>query len=334
MKIINNYDSASIEIIEIGNEAVLSLKTEVGKKSQSFLFTCDNRGEKSSSIIIKGINEAEYPKGYINYLPFIKCNGKWGRLSADDCKINETELIINVKENSFAEYAWYPPYTINDFTNFLKTLANENVKVLNKDAQLNIAIGDFNAPTIIFLARQHPGESMSSFFIEGAIESAIEDVKTFNKFSYMFFPFVNYKGVSLGVHRYYNGIDYNRSWKENSPSEIEFIKNKIKSIPNLACVVDVHGDEVSKMNFVRPTKNSLSLTLKNAEFFANPSALYSLIRAILKGAKKNGQDTAKDYIAKEFSCYTYLVEMSAKNSSPEDCKRLGKEMVQELGKKL
>lgn len=95
-----------------------------------------------------------------------------------------------------------------------------------------------NTPkTIIFLARQHSGESISSFFIEGIIEFLMDNtqVDIFKKnFHFIVIPFVNPDGVKYG-NQMANlaGVDLEKSWKKPNQlfePEIYHIKNLLNVI--------------------------------------------------------------------------------------------------------
>lgn len=71
--------------------------------------------------------------------------------------------------------------------------------------------------SVVFLARQHSGETQSSFVIEGIVNFLVNSQNLVNlkkKFIYYVIPIVNPEGVLLGNYRTnVKGYDLNRNWR-------------------------------------------------------------------------------------------------------------------------
>jgi murein tripeptide amidase MpaA len=84
--------------------------------------------------------------------------------------------------------------------------------------------GECNHKKCIFLtARVHPGETNSSFMMQGAIDfllsDAVEADRLRNKFIFKIIPMLNPDGVIHGCSRCeLSGVDLNRKWR--NPSEV------------------------------------------------------------------------------------------------------------------
>jgi murein tripeptide amidase MpaA len=63
---------------------------------------------------------------------------------------------------------------------------------------------------VVAMARQHPGESVGSWMMEGFVNRLLE---TQNSLSWVLIPMVNIDGVILGNNRTgVQGYDFNRHW--------------------------------------------------------------------------------------------------------------------------
>jgi murein tripeptide amidase MpaA len=64
------------------------------------------------------------------------------------------------------------------------------------------------------LARQHPGESVSSYVLEGFLKKIIKEIEFLKKYELIVIPMVNPDGVIYGNFRTnLAGFDLNRQWR-------------------------------------------------------------------------------------------------------------------------
>ena len=94
-----------------------------------------------------------------------------------------------------------------------KKYQNKNVIYSTKNFLENREQG---LPSVVFLARQHPGESQGSYVAEGIVEWLLEGDYDSWKKSYHFYviPMVNMDGVFYGNYRTnLSGNDLNRIWR-------------------------------------------------------------------------------------------------------------------------
>lgn len=87
---------------------------------------------------------------------------------------------------------------------------------------------------VVFIGRQHPGETASSFVLEEIIQQLLLPVSSnemeflLGKFDFYLIPMLNVDGVLLGNYRCNaNGFDLNRGWdrEEGAQPEVSFVKN-------------------------------------------------------------------------------------------------------------
>jgi murein tripeptide amidase MpaA len=130
-----------------------------------------------------------------------------------------------------------------------------------------------NKKAIIFTARVHPGESSSSFVIQGLIEFLLSNepkaISLRKNYIFKIVPMLNPDGVIRGNFRMNSvGKDLNRMWmeenEENSPSVFYCHKmiQKTLNSRNIHFFCDFHGHS-SKNNFFLYSCKSRSDFFKN-----------------------------------------------------------------------
>ena len=102
----------------------------------------------------------------------------------------------------------------------------------------------------MIIARQHPGESVSSYIMEGVIKYLISDKKEAEilrqKYIFKIIPMVNPDGVIYGNFRCnLSGVDLNRKWFNTNriihPTPYA-IKNILRAILNNGYEIDIFFD--------------------------------------------------------------------------------------------
>ncbi len=133
-----------------------------------------------------------------------------------------------------------------------KNKKGAKAKTLGKSKVDALILG--NGPLKIFIvARQHPGESIGSWMIEGFLKEYFSDVQrkvVQDVFTFYIIPMANPDGVKLG-HWYTNkkGQNLNRSWRHNRTSETNDIK-RLMTEKKALLYIDLHGDEGSTKHFI------------------------------------------------------------------------------------
>ena len=115
-------------------------------------------------------------------------------------------------------------------------------------------------PVIIFMARQHPGETQSSYICQGVIDFLMSNSRESQflrkNYEIKIIPMVNPDGVVVGNYRTnLYGYDLNRKWqggKTKVPMESSLIKKfLIQTLVNrrVAFVIDLHGHSRKLFSF-------------------------------------------------------------------------------------
>jgi hypothetical protein len=131
-------------------------------------------------------------------------------------------------------------------------------------------------PVIIIAARTHPGESNSSFAMEGLMNMVFAQnqfgVKLRDAFSWLLLPMLNPDGVICGFYRPdLNGDDVNRVWQSPDPNAspvasavLNLLEALSKTRP-LLFFLDFHGHTAACNSFVYGFMNEENADLYSAE---------------------------------------------------------------------
>ena len=191
-------------------------------------------------------------------------------------------------DTKYVYFAYCYPYTYSQLSTYLTSL-NMYKKILRMDSigqtldnnkLYMLIITNFedsfdtlaNKKAIIFTARVHPGESSSSFVIQGLIEFLLSNepkaISLRKNYIFKIVPMLNPDGVIRGNFRMNSvGKDLNRMWmeenEENSPSVFYCHKmiQKTLNSRNIHFFCDFHGHS-SKNNFFLYSCKSRSDFLK------------------------------------------------------------------------
>ena len=312
-------------------KTVIRLKKESTTVSHSFT---KEVSEQTTCVVVENASDSFYAKGWFNYKPFSSKDGiNWERTDTGIFDGKSFSFNVN-KADRFI--SWYVPYAKENFDNLLSKV---NLDIIGAEIGSTkaglpyISIGDTSKDCLVLMARQHPGETMSSFFLDGVIKYLSSlNKESFKKKSFLIIPFVNLEGVENSTHRYdCLGVDYNRS-RNKSHLVIEQVLALIKSV-NCSMVLDIHGDEVSKNNYIMyegklsdNAKSYLSafakcdfLVLKAQSFFKR------FVKNIIRNKKiifPKGKSSARQYLT-SLNINSLTIEISAHKSDHLESERLG-----------
>ncbi len=256
-------------------------------------------------------------------------------------------------------FAYFAPYPIERYRSFVAEVANDPLvddgtlgATLDGEPldYLRIGSDDPNAPEIWVIARQHPGETMGSWWMEGflprlldpddAVATALRRAARFHVV-----PLVNIDGARRG-HLRTNaaGIDLNRQWAspsmEKSP-EVFLIRQKMDET-GVDLFLDVHGDETIPNNFIAGAEGIPNWTDgRQRELDTFISSLKTVSPAFQdeQGYPKDAPGSANlaiaaNGVAARYDCLSMTLEMPFKDAnvlpdpvmgwSPDRCADLGR----------
>ena len=252
---------------------------------QWFYFRVAGAGGREITLNITNCAGAAYPSGWPDYKACLSIDREdWARI--DGTSYADGVLTMRfTPETDCVWVAYFAPYSMERHHDLISTVAalpGVGYESLGKslDGQdidcLTIGEGELN---VWLYARQHPGESMAEWWMEGALEKltdpddpiarVLRDTCSFN-----IVPNMNPDGSRRG-HLRTNaaGTNLNREWHapsaDKSP-EVLCVRNRMDST-GVDFAMDIHGDEAIPANFLAGFEGIPSLKPEQTALFAKYS---------------------------------------------------------------
>ena len=259
--------------------------------------------------------------------------------------------------------AFFPPYTYAKHLELIETarsIPNCDVTSLGKTVEgRDITLLTVGTPTpekkkCWVIARQHPGETMAEWFMEGLIERlrSGEDLSELldNTVLYLV-PNMNPDGSYHGnLRTNAAGVDLNRAWLQPSveTSPEVFYVRELMHKTGVDFFMDVHGDESHPNVF--PDGRGVGCSPNNYIMDLEPKFIQDFMDTNPHIQKDSCYDPdlpgqanlaiAASYFAEKANCLSFTLEMPFKDVKktdgsvvdwmPVDCKRLGADLLEVL----
>jgi len=334
--IASDFDGGNIVSESIdGNTARLSIRRDhLSDFYQWFYFRVDGTPGDSVRLAIVNCGASAYPGGWPGYQARVSAdNADW--VCAPTRYGDGVLEIEHELTTASAWFAYFAPYSTDQHQALIKrAVADDRVahRVLGQTLDgraidyLRIGAG----PKQIWLyARQHPGETMAEWWIDGAIDWLMSDAATplLDAATVHLIPNMNPDGSARG-HLRTNaaGVNLNREWHtpslERSP-EVFHVRAAMDAT-GVDFAMDVHGDEAIAANFLAGFEGIPSWTQRQGD-------LYTRFRDTLAAASadfqtKLGYDTAgpgkanlamsTNQLAERFGAVAMTLEMPFKDHDP------------------
>lgn len=326
------------------------VKNGAGKTNHWFhlRFSDDNMPERLK-IVVRNARDSIFAHGWQGYRPYINDGGAWRRTDAAfSFDGQEATLELDKPPQDF-RFAWYQPYPLASIQSQVEKIGQTGKCVSKKAEGIDIIdAGNPQAPTILVVGRQHPGESMASFFMEGFLKELFADTPesatALDKHNFVIIPAMNPAGIRDGFHRTdKDGNDYNLCWTRNDIPAIEAVKAHLVQKPRVAALLDIHGDEVSKLNYIFHNPR-YSKKGRNSRLFDQlcgpqqpmqpvemPSDLKWMLRELIKKGRLSIPVTeTAGHFERQSGCLALVYELNSHVSEPADHRELGRGLVKQL----
>ena len=277
------FDAGNIRVVkQDGDRADLEIIKDHGSDFyQWFYFRVAGGAGREVELRITNCADSAYPNGWPDYKAVASTDREeW--LRVEDTSYSGGVLTIRfTPETDSVWVAYFAPYSMERHHDLIATYASlpfveygslgQSLDGQDLDC-LTIGEGDLN---VWLYARQHPGESMAEWWMEGALEKltdmddpvarVLRDECTFRVV-----PNMNPDGSRRG-HLRTNaaGVNLNREWHapsaEKSP-EVLCVRNAMDET-GVDFAMDVHGDEAIPANFLAGFEGIPSLTERQTRLF-------------------------------------------------------------------
>ncbi len=366
------FDSGSIEVIHLEDPRNIRLhirKDNASEFAQWFHFSL--QGAAGVPVVLKFLNAAQcaYPKGWEGYSVVASHDRQnWFRIDTE--YDGQVLTARTTPETQCIYFAYFEPYSWEQHLDLLASASTSphvtqerlGSTLQGRDmALLRVTDADSATPLaekkkVWVIARQHPGESMAEWFVEGLLERLLDGSDSVSRrllqhCVFYVVPNMNPDGAVLGnLRTNAAGANLNREWMDATPErspEVFVVRRRMLESGVDLCL-DVHGDEGLPYNFVVGSEGTVSYSPRTAE-------LESLFKSAWLASCPDFQDEvnygvcppstanptlATNWIAHQFACLAFTIEMPFKDNANlpdpavgwngERSRRLGASVLQAL----
>lgn len=342
MKITCNFDSGNIDVISadrIDDIRLAIRKDNMSEFYQWFHFRLHSDSFEPHTIRLTNVNTSAYPKGWADYKAVASYDREtWFRV--DTAYDGEHLVITHYPEAESCYFAYFAPYSYERHMDLLSQAQATGLAQLvdlgntldNRDMSMLVIGEPADAKKKIWItARQHPGETMAEWFVEGLLDRLLDQDdgaarELLNKAVFYIVPNMNPDGSVRG-HLRTNaaGVNLNREWQtpsmEKSP-EVFLVRQKMLET-GVDMFLDIHGDENLPYNFVAGAEGVPSYNAKMAQLetvfkqtlLAVTPEFQTEFGYELDAPGQANLTIASTWVAEQFKCLAYTFEMPFKDNA-------------------
>lgn len=351
IRIDSAFDSGNIQVERISgpHEIVLTIRKDAHSDFyQWFHFRLSGAKHQRCKIRIIDLNNCAYPGGWPGYRACVSGDRQtWRRAptSFDPKSANGTLTIEVTPSVDQLWLAYFAPYSLERHHDLIARIAaRPGVRAdvlghsLDGRAIDRLVVGD-GPKTVWLYARQHPGESMAEWWMEGALERLTDPHDPVARLlrqqaSFHIVPNMNPDGSFRG-HLRTNaaGVNLNREWNAPSAEKSPEVLCVLGAMDKAGChlAMDVHGDEAIPQVFIAGFEGIPSITPKQLALLTDYKARLARITPDFQTAK--GYPVARpgtanlamstNQLAERFSCLAMTLEMPFKDNDDLPCAEYG-----------
>ncbi|MFN7175393.1 MAG: M14-type cytosolic carboxypeptidase [Thermaurantiacus sp.] len=337
------FDSGNGRLLRIESPATVTFSLEDdagGQFRQWFHVRLSHVRGLPLVVRIVGLNDSAYPGGWPGYAARVsEDRHNWRTAESQFSKTEEGgTLTINLAPQGDSVWlAYFVPYSMERHHDLVARMALSpgvvhRVLGASLDGQpidcLTIGEGPLQC---WFTARQHPGETMAEWWMEGALEALIDPSWPFGqrlraRATLHLIPNMNPDGSSRGFLRTNAaGANLNREWHDPKPDrspEVLAARNAMDAT-GVDFALDVHGDEALPHAFIAgfegipsATPHLLGLLEQyKARLLLHAPDFQTRVGYPVPGAGKANLSMATNQIAERFRAVAATLEMPFKDSA-------------------
>ena len=342
MKIYSNFDSGNIKVNSIESRDKIQL--EIPKDNQSdfyqwFHFRLETETELSHTIELQNLKNSAFPDGWDGYDVVASYDREeWFRVPTT--YDGDTLCFTIIPERGSVYFAYFAPYSYDRHLDLLHMAQSAHICQLetlgstidgNDMSLLTFGEPEEGKKKVWLIARQHPGESMAEWFMEGIVQRFLDEddvtARSILEQAVVYVvPNMNPDG-SIRGHLRCNaiGVNLNREWQnpsmEKSP-EVYLVRERMLQ-EGVDLFLDIHGDEAIPYNFVAGSEGIPSYDDRLAH-------LESMFKNALSTVTPEFQDefgydkdkpgqanlaVGSNWVGEQFKCLSYTIEMPFKDNN-------------------
>jgi murein tripeptide amidase MpaA len=307
LSISSAFDGGNIRLVAIeGNRIDLEIVPDHQSDFyQWFSFRLSGAAGQAVELRILNCAGGAYPLGWENYSACLSYDREeWVRVAETSYEGGILTIRVTPEADS-AWFAYFAPFTMEMHHDLVAAAASHPAVTHRSLGQSldgqeidYLSIGD--GPLQVWLyGRQHPGETMAEWWMDGALERLTDDAdpvarRLRERATFHIVPNMNPDGSRRG-HLRTNavGTNLNREWHEPSAErspEVLWVRNEMDRT-GVDFAIDAHGDEAIPANFLAGFEGIPSWTEKQQGLFDRFSD--ELVRATPDFQTRLGYEIAK-----------------------------------------
>ncbi len=347
LSISSQFDSGAIEVLRLDDPTDIQLRIRqdnAAEFAQWFHFRLQGALGQAVTLRFMNAGQCAYPKGWDGYQVVASHDRQhWFRVptSYDGTVMSVT----TTPANNSIYFAYFEPYSWERHLDLLGSAAasahvqGEHLGQTHDGRDIDLlritdaasAVADADKRRIWLIARQHPGETMAEWFVEGFLHRLLDGGDPvarvlLQRCIFYVVPNMNPDGSVRGNLRTNAvGANLNREWAdptmERSP-EVLLVRQRMQAAGVDLCL-DAHGDEAIPYNFVAGAEGI-------ANFTPRLQALQEAFKAAWLGSCPDFQDRvsygptratlanpalATNWVAQRFDCPAFTIEMPFKDNN-------------------
>ena len=343
LKISSTFDSGAIEVVRLDDPADIRLrlrKDNAADFHQWFHFRLMGAAGKPVRMVFENAASAAYPDGWKDYRCVASYDRQnWFRIAGT--RYEDGQLVVeHTPERDSLYCAYFEPYSHERHLDLLARVElspyarvrNLGSSVDGRDIDL-VTVGR-EAPgrvPVWIIARQHPGETMAEWFVEGLLERVLDNAdpvarKVREHAVLHIVPNMNPDGAVRGnLRTNAAGRNLNREWREPDPAaspEVFLVRAEMER-SGCALFLDIHGDESLPYVFFSTAEEVPGFTAAAAAAqarFVDTFLAVSPDFQTQEGYKPGrfGEELltlASKWVANHFGCVSLTLEMPFKDNA-------------------
>jgi len=351
MHISDHFDGGAIEVVRAdrADDICLRLRTDnVADIRQWFHFRLMGAANQPVRLIFENASDSAYPQGWEGY----RCVASYDRhywFRIHETRYEDGKLLVeHTPERNSVYYAYFEPYSLEQHLALIGRVEPSPFaeidcvarSVEGRDIE-RITVGRI-APgrkPIWIIARQHPGETMAEWLIEGLLERLLDAAdpvarRIRERAVLHIVPNMNPDGSVLGNLRTNSaGRNLNREWLTPDPVSSPEVFHVREAMERSGCALflDIHGDEALPYVFIAPADEVPGLPadiVAQQQVFLSAFALASPDFQTVYGYERGrfGEELltlASNWVAHRFGCLSLTLEMPFKDNANMPDGRVG-----------
>ncbi len=341
------FDSGAIEVLHTDDPGDIALRIRndnAADFAQWFHFRL--QGATGVPVTLRFVNAGQcaYAKGWEGYRVVASHDRQhWQRIDTD---YDGTVMTARLTPDSNSVYlAYFEPYSWDRHLDLLASASvSGHVQLERLGASLDgrdmdlLRITDVASPvpeadrrSVWLIARQHPGETMAEWFVEGLLGRLLDGADPvarvlLQRCIFHVVPNMNPDGSVRGnLRTNAAGANLNREWREPSMErspEVFLVRRKMEHT-GVDLFLDAHGDEALPHNFVAGSEGIAGFSPRlrqlqddfKASWIASCPDFQDRVNYGPARATQANPTVATNWVAQRFDCLAFTIEMPFKDNA-------------------